>query len=149
MFSIGLLFIGSLILLTVFAWVNRNESGFWLLGLGLLLNLIVIASNKGLMPISPETLSQLNLPQAYLEKVQIGQLLAGSKDIVLPQAETWFWWLSDTFILPDTWLWWRPVGLAFSVGDVLIALGAIRFFWATASVEQPRPNLEQSLSLLS
>lgn len=149
MAGIGFFFVVSLLLLAIFSWVNRNEVGFWLLGLGLLLNLVVIASNGGLMPISPETIAQLNLPQAYLEKVQIGQPLAGSKDVVLLQAETWFWWLSDIFILPDTWLWWRPVGIAFSLGDVLIALGAIRFFWASAAVEQSQPNLGESLSILS
>lgn len=142
--SIGLLFVGSLLLLTIFAWFNRSEAGFWLLGVGLFCNLIVIASNGGLMPISPATIAQLNLPQDYIDShVQIGQPFANSKDIVLLQAETWFWWLSDTFVLPAKWLWWRTTGIAFSLGDVLIALGAIRFFWASGATEQSRYKSER------
>jgi hypothetical protein len=51
--------VGSQALFLVFAWFNRNQPGFWLLGLGLALNLLVITLNGGLMPISPETVAQL------------------------------------------------------------------------------------------
>ena len=47
---------GSMALWLIFAWANRRLPGFWLLGLGLALNLLVIAINGGFMPISPETL---------------------------------------------------------------------------------------------
>jgi len=43
----------SLVILLLFVWSNRRNQGFWLLGIGLLLNLSVIVANGGLMPISP------------------------------------------------------------------------------------------------
>lgn len=127
----------SFCLLIIFAWANQNEAGFWLLGIGIFFNLLVIVANGGFMPIAPETISQLGLSQEYIDKfVSVGHRFPHSKDIVLLQADTWFWWLSDIFILPASWLWWRPVGMAFSIGDVLIALGAIRFFWVSGAGEQ-------------
>ena len=38
----------------IFAWCNRDRQGFWALGIGLGLNLLVIIYNSALMPISPE-----------------------------------------------------------------------------------------------
>ena len=40
----------SQVMLLVFAWVNRRQPGFWALGVGLALNLLVIAANGGWMP---------------------------------------------------------------------------------------------------
>src|SRR4030065_457232 len=37
--------VGSQFLLLIFAWLNRQLPGFWLLGLGLLANLLVISLN--------------------------------------------------------------------------------------------------------
>jgi hypothetical protein len=96
----------------------RNLFGFWLLGVGLILNLTVILLNKGLMPISPESVSRL-VPDAIQGSWQIGSKLGTGKDIVLGVDQTRLWWLSDRFFLP---LPGRDV--AFSLGDVLIAAGA-------------------------
>jgi hypothetical protein len=117
--------VSSLLLLLIFAWANRQHRAFWWLGLGLLLNLLVIVLNGGLMPISPETLSQLH-PQAQSpEDWQLGRWLSNSKDIVLPEAETRLAWLSDRFLIPD----WFPTKAAFSLGDVLISIGAFWLLW--------------------
>ena len=51
----GAALVGSQAFLLVFAAYNLRHPGFWLLGLGLALNLAVISLNGGLMPISPET----------------------------------------------------------------------------------------------
>ena len=96
----------------------RNRLGFWLLGIGLGLNLTVILLNGGLMPISPESVSHL-VPDAMPGSWQIGSRLGTGKDIVLTVDQTQLWWLSDRFLLP---LPGRDV--AFSLGDVLIAAGA-------------------------
>ena len=50
----GILVASQLVLL-VFIWLNRDKTGILILGLGLLLNLLVIIINGGLMPITPET----------------------------------------------------------------------------------------------
>ena len=45
----------SYLALLVMVWMNRRLPGMALLGLGLLLNLVVILANGGYMPIAPET----------------------------------------------------------------------------------------------
>lgn len=133
--------VASLFVMLIFAWFNRKEAGFRLLMAGVTLNLLVIVANGGWMPISPETIERLSLPASFAEReVSVGERFGGSKDIVLPREETRFWWLSDIFVLPRDWVRWLPVGSAFSIGDVLLAAGVIRFFWYSsrgASEEQP------------
>lgn len=123
--------IGSQVLLLIFAWFNRDRPGFWLLGLGLALNLLVIALNGGLMPISPETAMQL-VPTASIQSWQIGGRLGTGKDIVLATATTRVEWLSDRFLLPEA----SPYHVAFSLGDILVAVGAFRFLWALGGKSQ-------------
>jgi hypothetical protein len=124
----------SQILLLVFIWQNRDRVGVVILGLGLLLNLLVITLNGGLMPISPET-AQALYPQVPEEVWQIGTRPGMSKNILLPVAETRLSWLSDSILLPD----WFPWNRALSPGDLLIVLGA---FWLLA-VESLSPSLRK------
>ena len=121
----ALALVSSQALLLVFAWFNRRRPGVWMLGLGLALNLTVIALNGGLMPISPETVTYL-APNALPHTWQLGHRLGTGKDVVLAVASTRLWWLSDHFVLPDG----SPYRVAYSFGDMLIAGGAFWFLWA-------------------
>jgi hypothetical protein len=116
-------------ILVLFVWYNRHLQGFWLLALGLLLNLAVIATNGGLMPISPETLRIVHNMQA--EEVIDGRAF-GSKSIVLPVEETRLEWLADRFTVPDQ----LPIQFAFSLGDVFLAAGAFWALWAGGAVRR-------------
>ncbi|RIK40828.1 MAG: hypothetical protein DCC55_13815 [Chloroflexi bacterium] len=127
----AVILVGSQVLLLIFAWANRKHRAFWWLGLGLLLNLLVIVLNGGLMPVSPETLSRL-FTNTNPEEWQVGQRVGTSKDIVLPEHATRLAWLSDRFLLPE----WMPQRAAFSLGDVLIAVGAFWFLWQAGAVRQ-------------
>jgi hypothetical protein len=120
---VALALVSSQALLLIFAWINRRQPAFWALGLGLACNLAVIVANGGLMPISPETVVQLG--DAVPSNWSVGGRLGSGKDIVLPISETRLWWLSDHLLLPR----WSSVSVAFSPGDVFIALGAAWFFW--------------------
>ncbi len=113
--------LASQILLLVFCWLNRKMAGIWLLGAGLLLNFIVISANHGFMPISPQTASHL-ISASELAKVEIGTRFGYGKDILLLPENTQLIWLSDKFLPPA----WSPYQVAFSLGDILIAIGA---FW--------------------
>ncbi len=130
-----LLLVGSQILLLVFVWFNWKKPGFWLLGAGLLLNFLVIFLNGGFMPISPETVRNLypGLPQTSWA---IGQRLGNGKDLVLLPANTHLGMLSDRFLLPG----WVNYAVAFSIGDVLIALGAFWLLWTLGGQRNETSN---------
>jgi hypothetical protein len=121
----ALALVSTQILLVFFIWLNRDQPGVWLLGIGLVLNLAAIIANGGLMPISPETVARL-LPEAPPGSWQIGQRLGMDKDIVLQVGQTHLPWLADRFLFPAGFPWQA----AFSLGDILIALGTLRFTWS-------------------
>ena len=115
------------LLLLVFAWFNRYRAGFWALGVGLALNLLVVTLNGGLMPISPATLAQL--PNVPPDSWKIGDRIGWS--IILRVSDTRLWWLSDHILIPA----WFPVRKALSLGDVLIAAGAFWLLWSLGKSE--------------
>ena len=115
---------GSLLLLLAFAWRNRQDAAFYWLGGGLLLNLAVMALNGGWMPISPETLAQV-YPDLPAGAVELGSRVGTSKNVALAAADTRLEWLADRFLLPDR----LPFQIAYSAGDVLIAIGAFWLLW--------------------
>jgi len=118
----------SQLLLLLFVWFNRKQSGFWILGVGLFLNLAVIGLNGGLMPISPETLGRM-VPDRPAGSWQIGSRVGNAKDIILPTPQTRLAWLSDRFLLPP----WFPAQAAFSTGDIFIAIGAFWWLWESGA----------------
>jgi len=113
-----LLFAGSHLLLLAAVWANRQLPGMRWIGMGLLLNLVVMVANGGWMPITPEALTQVG-HTSLVPSLAPGTRVASSKSILLPRQETTLWFLSDVLILARPF----PVPSVFSVGDVLIALG--------------------------
>jgi hypothetical protein len=124
----------SLGILVLFVWYNRRRAGFWLLGVGLLLNLAVIVANGGLMPISPETWASLHGNQV---EAPINSHVFGSKSIVMPVEETRLEWLGDRFIVPDQ----LPIKIAFSLGDVFLVIGAFWMLWVGGAVRHHVPGI--------
>ncbi len=92
----------------VFMWLNRHVSGLWLLGLGAACNGVTIAVNGGTLPASPRALAAVGIHP------EEGFTNSG------PLAHPVLPWLGDVFATPS----WLPLANVFSVGDVLIALGA-------------------------
>ena len=92
-----------------FLWLNRSIPGAWLLGAGGLCNFVVIAANGGTMPASRGAIEAAGVAHG-------SQVFANSG--VVEHARLAF--LGDVFAIPASW----PVHNVFSIGDVLIALGA-------------------------
>lgn len=125
--------------LAVFAALLRNLRlpGFPLLAVGALCNLAAILANGGAMPSSPE---------AWLALDGVARVPAGEyTNSVLAGPDTLLPWLGDIFVLP------RPIPLAnvFSIGDVLIGLGAAWYLVVTMRRPAPaatpaRPNRSAS-----
>jgi hypothetical protein len=110
-----LLYVGSTALVLIALLPNLRQPGFWLIGLGALLNLIVVVANGGQMPASPAGFAALTGVAAVPVDHFSNSTLIGPHT-VLPL-------LGDIFLLP------RPIPLAnvFSIGDVLIGVGGALF----------------------
>lgn len=91
-----------------FVWLNRRVAGLWLLAVGAACNGITIALNGGTLPSSSGAMARAGIRSGD-SFVNSGQV----KNPVLP-------WLGDVFATPS----WVPLGNVFSIGDVLIVLGA-------------------------
>lgn len=91
-----------------FIWCNRSFRGLWLVGIGGLSNLVVIAANGGVMPASADALRT-----AGRTPTEPG--FTNSEVIQDPHLG----FLGDVLPLPS----WMPFANVFSIGDVLIAVG--------------------------
>jgi hypothetical protein len=100
----------------VFVARNLRRPGIAVLGAGLALNFLAIATNGGLMPITPETVLRTGeIPQG----VEAGDWMPGSKDVLLERPDARLWFLGDRLVWEEI----SAVFRAFSIGDVVIAGG--------------------------
>lgn len=108
------LYVVSTLVVLVALLRNQRLPGFKVIAVGATLNLVAILTNGGLMPASPEALDAIR-----------GVVAAGATftNSVVAGAEAPFVLLGDIFVLP------RPIPFAnvFSIGDVIIGLGAVLF----------------------
>lgn len=99
-----------------FLWMNRMIAGVWFVGAGALVNGVVIALNGGTLPARREAAEAAGVDHG-LDFANTAVL----DDPVLP-------WLGDY------WAWPEPLPFAntFSVGDILIVIGAFVAAWMGA-----------------
>ena len=102
------LWVASYGLLVVGAVLNRRITGVPIVAFGMCLNLAAILANRGTMPVSPEAMHEAG-------RTALAQ--ANSTASTGPRLP----WLIDRWAAPD----WIPFANVFSVGDVVIAVGAI------------------------
>mgnify|MGYP000424447092 CR=1 FL=1 len=107
----------SFIILLIVALLNFSIPGMPILGLGILLNLVVMVANGGYMPVSPDDLVEIGHPR------QAEILRAGGTDFygIALTEQTRLPFLADIFVLPRFF----PIRYVFSLGDALIGLGLI------------------------
>ncbi len=108
--------------------LNRQLPGLLWIAAGLVLNVLVITANGGFMPVSPAAREFAGMAA-----------LSGRDNNVIPMGPgTWFWFLGDILPLPA----WMPFANVFSLGDVLITLGGVRF--TQRALVPPRPAPDQA-----
>ncbi len=106
----------SYLFLLSFVLLNRGYPEILLMGLGLFLNFLVIVANGGFMPASAEALRRAGLA-SVAQGLEEG---TRSGNTVLMGPKTRLNFLGDWLYLPA----WFPLSSAFSVGDVILGLGA-------------------------
>jgi hypothetical protein len=129
------LFLISYLFLLAFVWRNWRLGAIVLIGLGIAGNLTAVVANGGLMPITPQTVARINPGSTMLhwpEGIHYGH----SKDIILSQERTHLWVLADILVVPAPFPW--PT--AFSVGDLLIAVGVVALLVVPQSIVKRRTN---------
>lgn len=92
-------------------WLNWSSLGIKFLGLGSLLNFVVIAANGGRMPVSAEAIARA------------GGSGTPSGTHMLVTENTHLWFLADVIALPRI----SPMAQIISVGDIFIVLGVFIF----------------------
>jgi hypothetical protein len=123
--------VASQVTLLGFVLLNLVHPAVWILGLGLLANFVAIVSNGGWMPISPVTVQRI-LPSLPDDILLADRRLGLSKDWILNNGDIHFYKLADRFTTPD----WMAYRFAFSVGDILIGIGAVLLLWSLSSPEK-------------
>jgi len=118
----SLLLVASQVLLFVVIWQNRHLGGIKVIGLGLLLNSLVMVVNGGFMPITPETLVQIGY-DGNASQLETGYIVGRTKNVVAEPGEASLWFLSDVMVIPRPF----PIPTALSLGDLLIVLGVFFF----------------------
>jgi len=118
----SLLLVASHVLLFVVIWQNRQLSGIKIIGMGLLLNFLVMIVNGGFMPITPETLARIGY-DGNAAQLETGYIVGRTKNVVAEPGEASLWFLSDVMVIPRPF----PIPTALSLGDLLIVLGVFLF----------------------
>jgi len=102
--------IGTYVAVALFVVLNRRIPWVWLVALGGALNFVAIAANGGVMPATPNA-----LVKAGFELDPAGFTNSGA--VAHPHLQ----FLGDVFWIPSSF----PISNVFSIGDVLILLGAL------------------------
>ena len=114
--AVPVLYVASIFLLLLAVGLNRSLSGMRVLGLGLLLNFVVIAANGGYMPVPLDNLTEAGMPQRA-EQLRNERFFSNSTVLT---AETRLPLLADVLLIPS----WLPFSNVFSIGDTFIGVGA-------------------------
>ncbi len=130
----ALAIVSSYAVLLVFLYLNRSLPGAKLILVGTALNFAVILANGGYMPVAPEALRAAGHEDLIITRGE-RQYVLGSKDVVLERSQTRLASLSDILVIPEE----TPLSGSFSIGDIVIAIGAFfllnETLWESVSLQ--------------
>ena len=122
------------VLAAAFLWLNRRVPGLLVLAAGALSNALAIAVNGGTLPASAQALERAGRATEVTGFPNSGVL-----------AEPRLAFLGDVFAVPA----WVPFANVFSVGDVVILLGAAWFLHGTCRRPAPVATVADVLTTLT
>jgi hypothetical protein len=125
----SLLWLTSYGFLIVAAFLNRRITGVPIVALGMGMNVAAIVANGGTMPVSHSAMHEAG-------RTAVTQ--ANSTAMTDPRLG----WLVDRWAAPE----WVPLANVFSVGDVVVAVGAVVVVLSAMGVRLSRPPAERDLS---
>ncbi len=135
----GLFFLTTCALVLV-AFHFRRFAGAWLIGIGIVMNVLPMAAHGGLMPVAYDTVRESGI-LPHLSEADIGHQLPNSKDIVLEREDIHFYIFADrhTLTLPG-------YGTnIYSAGDFVLFAGllvvVVEGALLLAGAGQPLPSL--------
>ncbi|MHB0869093.1 MAG: DUF5317 domain-containing protein [Chloroflexota bacterium] len=136
------LMMGSYAILTIVVLANRRLPAMSVIGLGLILNLAVMGSNGGFMPVTREAILTTGTRTADQLPAD-GERLHRSKDVLLPSDQTQLWILSDVITAPDS----VPLARVYSIGDLVVALGTFLLLQAAMVPHRKRRYLGEEVGI--
>lgn len=113
----------------IFLWLNRDQTGFPLVFIGVLLNFLVMAVNGGRMPVSLEAATVLD--PKFLEMLKEGSIYAKHQALT---DSTWLGFLGDIIPLSSPY----PRAKVISIGDVIMNIGI--FFFIQKQMISAKPD---------
>ena len=116
-----------------FIVANREQPGAWVIALGTSSNLLAIAANHGTMPADVSAWVRAGRP------IPAAGHFGNSEPMTNPQLG----FLGDVFAIPAGW----PLSNVFSVGDVVIVIGATYLAHRMCAGGGPVPTERFELSL--
>lgn len=107
--------------------LNIRIRGVAIVGAGMCANAVAIIANGGTMPVLPEAMRDAGRSEAVVHNSTSSERPALS-------------WIVDRWAAPD----WIPLANVFSIGDVLIAIGAFVVVLSAMDVRLPRIGLSRT-----
>jgi hypothetical protein len=124
--------LGSYVCVLVFLGANWKLPGVTLIMIGAILNLSAIVANDGVMPAKPAALRSAGIVET--------KEFENSAPLRHPKLQA----LGDVFAVPSS----VPLANVFSVGDVIIDIGAIMLIVVTCMRAQPDDDTERDGAVL-
>lgn len=117
------LYILSFVLLVLFFFIQGGQPGFVIIGLGILLNTMVIAANEGMMPVD-----STRLPSHVVEELASGEK---SPFYTVIDDDTRLELLGDRIPVPYS------SSQLLSIGDIVLAAGAVILIQHNMIIKKP------------